>query len=88
MFFLVKSIDRFHCIGAEVDETNGLDDNNGDFVDGIEDVCCDNGVGLDEIGVDTFGVCTKGCDVQGVFGACIKGAFGVCVSFIIMYKYK
>lgn len=118
MVFLVKSIERFHCIGAadEADTgalmgcdivglgadacttgTIGFDGNGRAIGDTGLDCCigldCCTGLGCC-IGVD--GLCGETIGViglsfarsEGVFGDCAKGAFGVCVSFIINFNNK
>jgi hypothetical protein len=98
---LVKSIDKFHCIGAADDNgfvatTTGLFDGTVDTGLG-ECVTCLGGctTGLCGCTTDVFGcitgvlgTCTEGTGVPGVFGLSFAKSEGVCVSFIIMYKYK
>jgi len=70
---LLKSIDKFHCICA--DDTG--------FAGDVDLFNHTGDTGLDEIGfagIGVFDVCTE--------GFCVPGTFGVCVSFIIMYKFK
>ena len=81
---MVKSIERFPCIGA-VDDATGLG------VVGVVGLgVCATGLGVGAVGFgveSVAGVCTGLCENGvGIFGAC--GVFGCCVSFIIMYKYK
>ena len=95
---MVKSIERFHCIGAQDDECIGFEgvdigftQDNGVFGAGTKEDCWATGdIGLGEIGTGALGACTKGtCGegvlgvrTKGVFGACTKGIFGACAKGI------
>ena len=92
MFFLVKSIERFHCIGAADVVGNGVlsiwDTGAGLDTDTVEDVGFD-GSGLVGTGI-CFGCCTIDTGApgsfthgsKGDFGACTKGTLGACAKGI------
>jgi hypothetical protein len=57
LFFLVKSIERFHCIGTALEAIEGCDlEETNDFVGGTIDLCIDD-IGL---GICSFVFCGVG----------------------------
>lgn len=76
MFFLEKSIERFHCIGAHDVGVFGVE------ATGL--AVWGNG-----LGITSFCGVFKDGETDGTgLGVGVIGVFGNCVSFIIMYKYK
>jgi len=80
LFFLVKSIERFHCIGATNDDTDTF-------------TGCETGLACifvcTGLGTGTLATCDAGCTGLGTgVDIGVVDVFDCCVSFIIIINCK